>query len=79
MTMASTDGGYLFVSSLFATLLTFNVDPVAAMGVVAPFCIPLFLSVLDLMSVDAFFGLSTGTWKLILIVFIAASTYGMLT
>ena len=46
--MAQVDGGYMFLSSLFAALLAFGVDPVMAMGYTSIFCIPLFSAVLDL-------------------------------
>ena len=39
--MARFDGGYMFVSSLFASLLAFGVSPTEAMGYVAIFCPPL--------------------------------------
>ena len=77
--MAKVDGGYMFVSSLFSALLAFGADPVWAMGCTALFCLPLFLSVLDLVSVETLFGLSPGGWMVVLVVFIGASAYGMLT
>ena len=76
--MARFDGGYMFVSSLFAALLAFGVSPTEAMGYVAIFCPPLFLRFFDLMTVDELFGLGAGAWSFIIIVFSAASAYGML-
>ncbi|KAL9179123.1 hypothetical protein ACHAXT_000165 [Thalassiosira profunda] len=64
--MAKVDGGYMFVSSLFSALLAFGADPVWAMGCTALFCLPLFLSVLDLVSVETLFGLSPGGWMVVL-------------
>ena len=75
--MAQVDGGYMFLSSLFAAFLAFGVDPVTAMGYTAIFCIPLFLNVLDLISGDLF-GMSTEAWTFVLVAFIGASAYGML-
>ena len=75
--MAQVDGGYMFLSSLFAALLAFGVDPVTAMGYTAIFCIPLFLAVLTLISGDLF-GMSTEAWTFVLVAFIGASAYGML-
>ena len=75
--MAQVDGGYMFLSSLFAALLAFGVDPVTAMGYTSTFCIPLFSAVLDLISGDLF-GMSTEAWTFVLVAFIGASAYGML-
>lgn len=75
--MAQVDGGYMFLSSLFAALLAFGVDPVTAMGYTSIFCIPLFLAVLELVSGDLF-GMSTEAWTFVLVAFIGASAYGML-
>lgn len=76
--MAKVDGGYMLISSLFATLLAFGIKPDQAMGYSAIFCLPLFLTVLDLVVVDEIFGVSTKVWTLLLYVFIGASVYGML-
>ena len=75
--MAQVDGGYMFLSSLFAALLAFGVDPVMAMGYTSIFCIPLFFAVLELVSGDLF-GMSTEAWTFVLVAFIGASAYGML-
>ena len=76
--MARFDGGYMFVSSLFASLLAFGVSPTTAMGYVAIFCPPLFLRLFDLMTVDELFGLSTGVWQFIFVVFTATFGLGIL-
>ena len=75
--MAQVDGGYMFLSSLFAALLAFGVDPVTAMGYTSTFCIPLLLKILELVSGDLF-GMSTEAWTFVLVAFIGASAYGML-
>ncbi len=72
------DGAYMFVSSLFAALLAFGIEPVAAMGYTSVFCIPLLLGVLDLVEVDELFGLSPQVWTIIIVLFMGASAYGML-
>jgi hypothetical protein len=77
--MAKVDGGYMFISSLYAALLAFGVDPVKAMGYTAIFAIPLFQSVIDLSTADKILGLSPGGWTIALVVFVGASAYGMLT
>lgn len=77
--MARVDGGYMFVSSLFSALLAFGMEPVTAMGYTSIFCVPIFMAVLDLITVDELFGLSTQAWTVTLIAFIGASAYGMLT
>jgi undecaprenyl pyrophosphate phosphatase UppP len=76
--MAKVDGGYMLISSLFAALLAFGIAPSQAMGYSSIFCIPLMLSVLDLVTADEVFGLRKNTWKVILIAFVGASAYGML-
>eukprot|EP01083_Nonionella_stella_P065164 170502_1 len=78
--MAKVDGGYMFISSFYTALLSFGVDPIASMGYTAIFCIPLFLSVLDLVDDEdqLLFGLSTQAWTFILVTFIGTSAYGML-
>eukprot|EP00567_Pseudictyota_dubia_P014488 CAMPEP_0197446520 /NCGR_PEP_ID=MMETSP1175-20131217/11453_1 /TAXON_ID=1003142 /ORGANISM="Triceratium dubium, Strain CCMP147" /LENGTH=283 /DNA_ID=CAMNT_0042977653 /DNA_START=85 /DNA_END=936 /DNA_ORIENTATION=+ len=77
--MAKIDGGYMFISSVFAAFLAFGVDPVRAMGFTSIACLPLMLSVFDLISADEIFGLSPSTWLVALFVFIGASAYGMLS
>lgn len=76
--MAKVDGGYMLISSLFTTLLTFGVAPDKAMGYSAIFCLPMMLTVLDLVTADEILGLSTKVWSIILIAFICTSVYGML-
>ena len=77
--MAKVDGGYLFASSLYAALLAFGTDPVTAMGYAAIACLPVFLGVVDLASIDKLCGLDKGGWTFIFLVFFAASAYGMLS
>jgi len=69
--MAKVDGGYMFISSFYTALLSFGVDPIASMGYTAIFCIPLFLSVFDLIDDEdqLLFGLSTQAWAFILVAF----------
>jgi hypothetical protein len=76
--MARIDGGYMLISSVFAALLAFGIAPSQAMGYSSIFCIPLMLSVLDLVTVDEIFGLSKNAWTVILIALVGASAYGML-
>lgn len=68
----------MLVSSLFSALLAFGVKPEEAMGYSAIFCIPLFLSFIDLVSADKLFGLSPQAWTIVLVAFVGASAYGML-
>ena len=78
--MAKVDGGYMFVSSLFSALLAFGVDPVKAMGYAAIGCLPLFVSFIGLVADDAqVFGLNPEQWTVVLVLFIGASAFGMLT
>lgn len=77
--MAKADGGYMFISSLFAALLAFGMEPVTAMGYTSIACLPLFLTILDLSNFDELCGMGRGAWTFVLIAFFAASAYGMLT
>eukprot|EP00984_Skeletonema_dohrnii_P006230 scaffold2239_cov114-Skeletonema_dohrnii-CCMP3373.AAC.11 len=78
--MAQVDGGYMFVSSLFSALLAFGVDPVKAMGYAAIGCLPSFVSFIGLVAEDAqVFGLNSEQWTFIVVLFIGASAFGMLT
>lgn len=77
--MAKVEGGYMFVSSIFAALLAFGMDPVKAMGYASILCFFLFNSILDLVADDEIFGFGTSTWKAGFIIFYAALAYGMLT
>ena len=77
--MAKADGGYMFISSLFAALLAFGMEPVTAMGYTSIACLPLFLTILDLSTFDVLCGMGRGAWTFVLIAFFAASAYGMLT
>ena len=78
--MAKVDGGYMFVSSLFSALLAFGVDPVKAMGYAAIGCLPLFVTFIGLVADDAqVFGLNPDQWTIVLVLFIGASAFGMLT
>ena len=77
--MAKVDHGYMFVSSLFAALLAFGMEPVIAMGYTAIFFLPYILSVLDLVTVDVLLGMSPQTWSFVLVAFIGASVFGMLS
>ena len=78
--MAKVDGAYMFVSSLFSTLLVFGVDPVKAMGYSAIGCLPLFATLVSLVADDAqIFGLNSEQWTFIVVLFIGASAFGMLT
>eukprot|EP00978_Attheya_sp_CCMP212_P016419 scaffold43007_cov54-Attheya_sp.AAC.2 len=76
--MAKVDGGYMFVSSLFAALLAFGMEPVTAMGFASLACLPLVLAVIDLISVEEIYGMSPQGWGVVLVAFILASSYGML-
>ncbi|KAL7477265.1 hypothetical protein ACHAW6_003078 [Cyclotella cf. meneghiniana] len=75
---AKVDGGYMFVSSIFAALLTFGVKPSVAMSYSAIFFIPLFLSVLDLVEAEKLCGLTPHAWAILLVAFLGVSAYGML-
>ena len=78
--MAKVDGGYMFISSLFSALLAFGMGPVKAMGYTAIACLPLFKSFIGLVEEDAvIFGLNPEQWILLLVLFIGASAFGMLT
>jgi hypothetical protein len=78
--MAKFDGGYMFVSSLFSALLAFGVDPINAMGYAAIGCIPLFVSFIGLAADDAqVLGMNPQQWTFVLVLFIGASAFGMLT
>lgn len=68
----------MFVSSIFAALLTFGVKPSVAMGYSAIFFIPLFLSVLDLVEAEKLCGLTPHAWAILLVAFLGVSAYGML-
>lgn len=75
---AKIDGGYMFISSLFAALLAFGMDAVQAMGFVAIACLPMILAVVDLIEKEEIFGMSPQGWAVVLVAFIGASAYGML-
>ncbi|KAK1747570.1 hypothetical protein QTG54_001533 [Skeletonema marinoi] len=78
--MAKVDGGYMFVSSLYSAILAFGVDPVKAMGYAAIGCLPLFVSFIGLVADDAqVFGLNSAQWTFVVVLFIGASAFGMLT
>lgn len=77
--MASIDGAYMSVSSLFIALLTFGMSPVESMGFTAIACLPLFLRVVDLITADEIFGMSPSSWAAVFVVFIGVFAYGMLT
>ena len=76
--VAKIDGGYMFISSLYAALLSFGMEAVQAMGFVAMGCLPLFLAVLDISTADKIFGMAPEGWGVLIAVFAAASAYGML-
>ena len=76
--MAKIDGGYMFVSSLYTALLSFDMGAVQAMGFVAIACLPLFLAVLDISTAETIFGMPPGGWGVLVAVFVVASAYGML-
>ncbi len=70
----------MFVSSLFSALLAFGVDPIKAMGYAAIGCIPLFVGFIGLAADDAqVFGLNPEQWTFVMVLFIGASAFGMLT
>ena len=78
--MVKVDGGYMFVSSLFSALLAFGVDPVKATGYAAIGCLPLFVTFIGLVANDAqVLGMNPDQWTIVLILFIGASAFGMLT
>ena len=79
MKMAKVDGAYMFISSLFFALLSFGVEPVTAMGYIAIACMPMILGVLDLVKVDVLFGMHPQAWTFVMIAFIGAFAFCMLS
>lgn len=76
VTMASIDGAYMFVSSVVTGLLANGVDPEKVSGYAALCFLPVLIKVRDVISVEAYLGISTGLWMVAIAVLLGAIATG---
>lgn len=74
--MASVDGGYMVVSAVVTGLLGNGVDPEKVAGYASLSFLPVLVKLFDVITVEAFLGISTGAWLTFVSVLLAAIATG---
>lgn len=76
LAMASIDGGYMVVSSLVTGLLAHGVSPEKVAGYASLVFLPVIAKLFDVITVEAFLGVSTGAWLAFVSALLAAIATG---
>lgn len=76
VTMASIDGGYMLVSAVVTGLLANGVDPVNVAGWAALSFFPVLVKLFDVVTAEAFLGISKGAWLTLVAGLLAAIATG---
>jgi hypothetical protein len=74
--MASIDGGYMLVSALITGLLANGVSPEKVAGYASLSFIPVIVKLFDVITVEAFLGISKGAWLTFVSVLLASIASG---